>query len=223
MTAVREAGRRGTVARVWDAHTTEAVGKPLAVSEVGAAAASGDGSRVVLGHSYWLGAWDTKPGERLHPRFVVYGGASYVAMTPDGSRYAAGFADRDGTAQARVWDAATGDAVSPPMKTERGCSVVRFAADGRVLLTVTDQAARLWDARTGEPLTRPLPASVVKRDQNDMGSHPADVLCAGDVLLLRQTFLTSQYDAGRWRPGSRPVADLRGGGGTWPAGGDATN
>jgi WD40 repeat protein/HEAT repeat protein len=180
-------------AQVRDARTLADVGKPFDVDGVQHAAVSADGSRAVIARSYWLGAWDSKTGQRLHPRFVVFDGAKCVAITADGSRFTAGFADRDGTAMARVWDAATGDVLTPPMRTGEVCHDVLFVAGGRALLTLADKSVRLWDARTGEPLTAPLTGD----GQFDIyDGHQADAAVSGDSLFVRYSYLASQYD--RW-------------------------
>jgi WD40 repeat protein/HEAT repeat protein len=206
VTAPGGRGPAGNRAHVRDAKTLAVVGKTLEVSEIRSAAVSADGARVVLANSYWLGAWDSKTGERSHPRFAVYGGAKCVAITPDGTWFAAGFSERDGTALARVWDAATGDAVSPPMKTGDVCREVRFVAGGRVLLTVTATAVRLWDARTGEPLTPPLRGDGQFQDAY---AHQTDAVAVGDRLLVRRLPNTSQYDRWSLAAADRDVAQLR--------------
>jgi WD40 repeat protein/HEAT repeat protein len=206
VTAAGDSGRGRNRAHVRDARTLAVVGKPFAVSEVRNAAVSADGSRAVLANSYWLGTWDAKTGERLHPRFAVYGGAKCLAITPDGSRFAAGFSDRDGTATARVWGGTTGDAISPPIKTGDVCRAVRLVAGGRALLTVTATAVRLWDARTGEPLLPPL---TLDGSDSFGDLHAADALVAGDELLVRRTIKTSQYDRWSLAADARPVAELR--------------
>jgi WD40 repeat protein len=199
-------GRRGNVAHLRDARTLAVVGKPLAVGEVQGAAVNAAGTRVVLANSYWVGLWNPKTGERLHPPVVAFGGAKCVAVTADGARFAASCGPGDGTAVARVWDGATGDAISPPIKTGYFCKDLRFVAGGRVLRTVTESAVRLWDARTGEPLTAPL-----KGDgrYGFSSGRPADAYIAGEALLVRRTFETSQYDRWSLVPAARAVAELR--------------
>jgi WD40 repeat protein/HEAT repeat protein len=196
----------GTQAHVRDAGTLAVVGKPFLVDDLRHAAVSADGMRVVLANSYWLGTWDTKTGQRSHPRFAVFDGAKCVTITPDGSRFAAGFKDRDGTAQARVWDAATGDAISPPLRTGEVCHDLRFVAGGRVLLTVADKSVRLWDVCTGEPLTPPLTGD----GQFDRyGGHQADAAVAGENLFVRYSYQASQYDRWSLTPEPHDVAELR--------------
>jgi WD40 repeat protein/HEAT repeat protein len=208
-------GGKGRLAQLRDARTLAVVGKPFAVSELEAAEATPDGSRVVLGNSYWLGAWDPKTGERLHPRFWVYAGAKSLAISPDGSHFAAGYLQkqdidtsfgRRATQNVRVWDAATGDAVSPVIKTYGIGHDVRFVAGGRALLTVSEEEVRLWDARTGEPLTAPLGDG----DAAGFDSRvTADALVVGDTLLVRRTVQTSQYDRWSLAADARPVHELR--------------
>jgi len=206
----------GKKAQLRDARTLAVVGKPFAVSELRTTAATPDGTRVVLGHSYWIGAWDSKTGERLHPPFWVYGGARCLTMSPDGSHFAAGFTDRDDTSLARVWDAATGDAVSPLieikppvglLKSAAAWREVRFVAGGRALMTVTKTMGRLWDARTGEPLS---PALVSWELHNNFGNYSsADALAVGNDLLVRWTGATSRYDRWSLESDAHPVAELR--------------
>jgi WD40 repeat protein/tetratricopeptide (TPR) repeat protein len=56
---------------------------------------------------------------------------------------------------ARVWDAASGAARTPPLphQLNRPC---RLSPDGKLLLTVTVNSARLWDAATGKEVSAPL-------------------------------------------------------------------
>jgi eukaryotic-like serine/threonine-protein kinase len=215
VTAPGGSGGRGNQAHVRNARTLAVVGKPLAVSDLRFAASDAAGNRVVLANSYWLGAWDVKTGERLHSRFWVYGGAKGLAISADGSRFAAGYRDRGldtsfgpsgSLGWARVWDAATGDAVSPPIKTAGVCHEVRLVGGGRVLLTVTETEVRLWEARTGEPLTAPL-ADGDRAGFDDR--NKADALVVGDMLFVRRNVQTSQYDRWSLAADERPVADLR--------------
>ncbi len=58
---------------------------------------------------------------------------------------------------AQVWDAATGEPVTRPLKHKSAVSYASFSNDGlRVLTTSRDGTARVWDAATGEPISPPL-------------------------------------------------------------------
>jgi WD40 repeat protein/tRNA A-37 threonylcarbamoyl transferase component Bud32/tetratricopeptide (TPR) repeat protein len=82
------------------------------------------------------------------------GPVTYAEFSPDGSRVVT----TDGTA--RVWDAATGQPVSPPLEHRGPVKHVEHAAfspDGRRVVTASfDRTARVWDAATGQPVTPPL-------------------------------------------------------------------
>jgi WD40 repeat protein/tRNA A-37 threonylcarbamoyl transferase component Bud32 len=71
-----------------------------------------------------------------------------VAFRPDGKAFLTGSWDRT----ARVWDAATGEPITPPLDAGSVYGVA-FSPDGKTVLTGSGQnQARLWDAATGAPL-----------------------------------------------------------------------
>ena len=85
-----------------------------------------------------------------------------VSFSPDGTKIATAGDDQT----ARVWDAATGAAMTPPLAHGAPVMSVRFSPDGRALLTATWsprnvgtglEAARVWDAATGQPFGVPMP------------------------------------------------------------------
>jgi eukaryotic-like serine/threonine-protein kinase len=64
---------------------------------------------------------------------------------------------------ARVWNAATGAVVAPPLKLEHGVRHAAFSGDGsRLALAGADNAVRTWEVSAGKLLGRPLksPESV---------------------------------------------------------------
>jgi WD40 domain-containing protein len=58
---------------------------------------------------------------------------------------------------ARVWDARTGEPMTPPLVHQGGLCFALFSPDGlRVATCSWDKTARLWDTQTGRALTEPL-------------------------------------------------------------------
>jgi WD40 repeat protein len=98
--------------------------------------------------------WETPTGRRLNmvPMAQTFR-LLYVAFSPDSSRLlTCGF---DYTA--RLWDAHTGQPLSPPLPHRQRIAWGAFSPDGHSVATVSwDKTARVWDAATGNPLTPPL-------------------------------------------------------------------
>jgi WD40 repeat protein/serine/threonine protein kinase/tetratricopeptide (TPR) repeat protein len=143
---------------VWDVAT----GRPLArVTHYGQlmwhASFSPDGHRIVTSEGYLGqvgGAWvlDADTGRVVailgHERWV-----KHASFSPDGRRVVTASDDRT----ARVWDAATGQLLTRPLRHEGTVGDASFSPDGRRIVTASaDHTARLWDAVTGQPVTSPL-------------------------------------------------------------------
>jgi WD40 repeat protein len=106
--------------------------------------------------------WDAQTGQALGPatehRYMVMS----VAFSPDGSRFATGSGNLAEVApwpflvpagEARLWDAATGKPLGPPLPHRGSVPAVAFRpGDGHYLLTacMQDQTACLWDTGTGK-------------------------------------------------------------------------
>ena len=76
-----------------------------------------------------------------------------MAFSPDGKTVLTGSEDKT----ARLWDAATGKPIGPPMHASgRGHVPWPSAPTARPSLTGSeDKTARLWDAATGKPIGHP--------------------------------------------------------------------
>jgi WD40 repeat protein/serine/threonine protein kinase len=78
----------------------------------------------------------------------------HAAFSPDGRRVVT--ASRDHTA--RVWDAVTGDPISPPLRHGDIVWKAVFSPDGRRVVTASrDGTARVWDAHRGVSIGAALP------------------------------------------------------------------
>ena len=76
---------------------------------------------------------------------------SFAAFSPDGTRLVTTSED----CTARLWDVATGNLLTPPLKQLGSVRSAAFSPDSRsyVVTASTDSTVRVWDAATGEPVT----------------------------------------------------------------------
>ncbi|MEZ5299303.1 MAG: WD40 repeat domain-containing protein [Verrucomicrobiales bacterium] len=144
---------------LWDARTgKKAAGFPAAhAGRVLCAAFAGPGVALTGGEGGTARIWRIEGGWQSAP--LTHGGAVAAVVADDtGRRVATGSADNS----ARVWDAATGSPITPPLAHIGGAPPsglrLAFSPGGERLITAGsfDSTARIWDAATGEPLAPPL-------------------------------------------------------------------
>jgi WD40 repeat protein len=75
-----------------------------------------------------------------------------LAFSPDGGRVVTADADKT----ARVWDAETGEPLTPPLAHGNLVAEASFSADGRFVVTASPEGERVWEAATGRLLTVPF-------------------------------------------------------------------
>jgi WD40 repeat protein len=147
--------KRWGEARIWDAATRQPLTPPMMHSNVlHGACWSSDGQRIATwSEDETGGLWDAKTGTRIAT--LKFGdGMNGAAFSPDGKRVAFSGFEKGGGGRARIWDAATGQPITPLLKHDSVVIAVQFSPDGRRLVsTCVDQTAPVWDALTGEPLT----------------------------------------------------------------------
>jgi WD40 repeat protein len=138
--------------------------------------------------------WDAASG-RLVARLEHHGLVTCVASSASGDRIVTGGVDRI----ARVWDAATGEPVTPPLTHTDAVHAASFSPDGSMVLTAgADGAARVWSARWGEPITPPL----------KHGDQVLDAAFARDGGRMVTAGLDGTVRIWELGADSRPVADL---------------
>jgi WD40 repeat protein/serine/threonine protein kinase len=159
---VLAASDRPVGGRVWKV-SGEAVGQPVVGDFRGESLAfSPDGKRVVIGawkEAKLLEADTGKPVAILgHAIKGIGGGGSkgsvhHVAFSKDGKRIVTASADET----ARVWDAADGQALTPPLVHNGDVNFASFSADGKQLVTASeDEMVRIWKVDKGELAFPPI-------------------------------------------------------------------
>lgn len=136
---------------VYDAATGEPKA-PLAVGrKVRALAVTADGKTLAVAldgpKPGGVAVWDLTTGKELRRLPVGRGYVHRLTWSADGARLAAVVGGR-----LWVWDATTGEPVTPPPAGHDGpVDRVAFAADGRLVTGGFDTTVRVWDAATGQP------------------------------------------------------------------------
>jgi WD40 repeat protein/tRNA A-37 threonylcarbamoyl transferase component Bud32 len=151
-------------ARLWSAASGRPLTPPLKhQGEVKAVAFSPDGKAVLTASEHEARLWSAASGQPLTPPLRHKRGMNAVAFSPEGRAVLTGggafFAEGQVLlmGEARLWSAATGQPLGPPMRHQREVKAVAFSPDGKAVLTGSaDQTARLWSAATGQPLCLPL-------------------------------------------------------------------
>jgi WD40 repeat protein/serine/threonine protein kinase len=117
--------------------------------------------------------------------------------------------EREGVAC--VWDANTGQPVTPAIRIKEAVRSARFSPDGRWLLTQARRAVWLWDAQTGLSaglpieLALPLNAIAFSRDGQLIAACGRSATTRGATVVKTETRL---YDARSGRPITSPLLEL---------------
>jgi len=107
----------------------------------------------------------------------------------------------------QIWDAGTGEPVSPPFTHPAGVEAVAMSADNRLLLTASDRAARVWSLHPDERdagdlllLTQFLGGAHVQPDGRLVSLTSAELATAWEKLRAKfpGDFTTPQQDVIAW-------------------------
>lgn len=224
-TAFSQDGRRlvtasanGT-AQVWDVATGQQVGKPMihATTPVSLASFSPDGRRVLTAGGDFedeargeARVWDAVTGQPVTPIIVIGDAVAEATFSPDGGRVVLVSGGFDRSSQARIYDAATGEAltlpltnavpvpppagVAPPVIEVFGR--IAYSPDGRRLIA-GGSPLLVWDAVTGDPI----------RSASGHDSHSYRVGASADgrrIVLARDDFTAQVLDARSGQPLAPP-------------------
>jgi WD40 repeat protein len=152
------AAQSPTEVQVYQASTARPIGKPIRSWEgLNGATFTPDSQRVFLScrdgtaRMYWA-----ESGSPVGKVMTHEWGVTFVAFNPNGTRVCTASAN-----QLRLWDVATGAAVSDWHEVSMGCFGDHsgdpvFSPDGRVLCIAEGPRVRLLDAMTGQAIVRDL-------------------------------------------------------------------
>jgi WD40 repeat protein/serine/threonine protein kinase len=153
---------RGAVGpvRVWDIATGRQVSPAGAFpTDVSHAQLSADGSKLLTVAGTNVTIWDITTGQAIGPAITAPGRISSIQWSGDGRKIV--LAARENTPNdpgnprdyVGVWDAASGQPVFPPLRTEVPVNAVALNPDASCFITaLNDGTAHLWNAATGESI-----------------------------------------------------------------------
>ena len=155
--------RVGKGAQIWDPQTGEKIGEPFQHSKtVTQAMFSPDGQSVMTASDDSTARiWDVANHATARLFLQHRTGVEGATFSPDGKRVAT-YENWGGVAY--IWNAATGEQVALPLKTDKDRRLVQcvFSPDGSKLLTVGfDNFVRVWNGETGQRIwEEPIPVGV---------------------------------------------------------------
>jgi eukaryotic-like serine/threonine-protein kinase len=130
----------------------------------------------------------TQQSPRLLQLWVHGAVATAAEFSPDGTRVVT--AGRDHTV--RVWDAGTGEPVTPPLCHHGKVEQARFSVDGHRIVSAGKDGARIWNARTGALLLTLAHSNLIC-----VGLSPDGRWLATGSYSREDTVRVWEFDTGR--------------------------
>jgi WD40 repeat protein len=118
----------------------------------------GGGELLTYGGGSDLLRWDAMTGAKIGLLKTEVKGVDGVTVSPDGRRVAVYGWKEGGKGGARIYEAATGEAVGRPLEHANRVGCAAFSLDGHRLLTGgCDRVVRQWSVPAGQQVGPPLP------------------------------------------------------------------
>ena len=151
-------GAHDQKARFWDVATGRQIRETPEQGDVVDTVAFGADGRTVLtvGGNGQVHLWDAGTGRKIG-RLAHQGKLQAVAYSPDGRVVVTASGGPRSPGEARLWQAATAEPLSQPLRHRAAVRSVAFSPDSKSLLTASaDGKARVWDVTLGRPIGPPL-------------------------------------------------------------------
>jgi WD40 repeat protein len=153
-------------ARVWNTATGAPLGEPVGPGRSLERAFTPDGKRVLTVSRSTARIQDPTGSQATLVSFSHHGDIQLAAFSGDGRVVFTSSADRT----ARVWNAMTGQPITPPLPQFQRVTRVRFNATGSRVLVIGDgNIGRVWDLAANE---RTLPIVRLKGSENCLTCAP---------------------------------------------------
>jgi WD40 repeat protein/tetratricopeptide (TPR) repeat protein/tRNA A-37 threonylcarbamoyl transferase component Bud32 len=139
--------------RLWDVTTGTPRAPSLAqLANIQSSEISADGGRVLTLSAGRAHVWDMATGKLISSLPTQTGGMLLVSFGADGDSVITIGAD----GAARVWNAADGRPLSPPLPHDQPPTLVRLSPDRVRLAVISGGDVFVWNLTTGEPVVPPL-------------------------------------------------------------------
>lgn len=169
------------VAELRDTATGAVVRKlPIKSKDIVTAAWSPDSQSILLGAMGEVLAFSAQDGTALYPPLPHPSWLGHVSFRPDGKAFVT--ACRDGSL--RLWDARTGQPLSPVRSQGNNADTVLFSADSRFFMARDSSGFRFWDGTDAEPVTPHFDAPNIGLGTTDCESFRSMLTPGGNTVLI---------------------------------------
>lgn len=148
--------------------------------------------------------WDVTSGETIQSDLGAEVQADCFVVSPDAKRVLVGFPEKG----ARVFDAATGKAISPvleiPLKDDAQPRGV-FSPDGELVVIFEEKEVSAFKTSSGERVAKVTLASPTPDDESTLSPQAVFTADGKTCFLMEMSGTVTRYDAGTWKPVGKPM------------------